>query len=61
MVSAIEMFPYVYFTLKQRGNARLHVVSTWNTRGVFVGFTVFIFALPFPICYCLFRKLRSMP
>ena len=25
-----------YFTLKRRENRRLHVVSTWNTRGVFV-------------------------
>ena len=27
----------VYFTLKRRGNGHLHVVSTWNTSGVFVG------------------------
>ena len=25
-------------TLKRRGNDRFHVVSTWNPRGVFVGF-----------------------
>ena len=24
----------VYYTLKQRGNGRFHVFSTWNTRGV---------------------------
>ena len=28
----------VYYTLKRRGNHRFHVVSTWDTRGVFVGF-----------------------
>ena len=28
---------HVYSTLKRRGNVRFHVVSTWNTRGVFVG------------------------
>ena len=28
---------HVYSTLKRRGNERFHVVSTWNTRGVFVG------------------------
>ena len=28
---------HVYSTLKRRGNDRFHVVSTWNTRGVFVG------------------------
>ena len=28
---------HVYFTLKRRGNDRFHVVSTCNTRGVFVG------------------------
>ena len=28
---------HVYSTLKQRGNDGFHVVSTWNTRGVFVG------------------------
>ena len=27
----------MYSTLKQRGNERFHVVSMWNTRGVFVG------------------------
>ena len=27
---------HVYSTLKQRGNELFHVVSTWNTRGVFV-------------------------
>ena len=27
---------HVYFTLKRRGNGRFHVVSTWNTRSVFV-------------------------
>ena len=28
---------HVDSTLKQRGNGRFHVVSTWNPRGVFVG------------------------
>ena len=28
---------HVYSTLKRRGNNRFHVVSTWKTRGVFVG------------------------
>ena len=28
---------HVYSTLKRRGNDRFHVVSTWNTGGVFVG------------------------
>ena len=27
----------MYSTLKRRGNGRFHVVSSWNTRGVFVG------------------------
>ena len=27
---------HVDSTLKQRGNGRFHVVSTWNPRGVFV-------------------------
>ena len=29
---------HVYSTLKRCGNDCFHVVSTWNTRGVFVGF-----------------------
>ena len=29
---------HVDSTLKQRGNDRFHVVSTWNPRGVFVGY-----------------------
>ena len=28
---------HVYSMLKGRGNGRFHIVSTWNTRGVFVG------------------------
>ena len=28
---------HVYSALKRRGNLRFHVVSTWNTRGLFVG------------------------
>ena len=32
---------HVYSTLKRRGNDRFHVVSTWNTRGVFVGKDLF--------------------
>ena len=27
---------HLYFTLKRRGDGHFHVVSTWNTRGVFV-------------------------
>ena len=29
---------HVYSTLKRRRNDRFHVVSTWNTHGLFVGF-----------------------
>ena len=29
---------HVDSTLKRRGNDRFHVVSTWNPRGVFVGY-----------------------
>ena len=32
------LIPYMYSTLKRRGNERFHVVSTWNTCGVFVGY-----------------------
>ena len=32
----------VYSTLKCRGNGRFHVVSTWNTRSVFVGVYNFV-------------------
>ena len=32
---------HVYSTLKRRGNDRFHVVSTSNTRGVFVGESLF--------------------
>ena len=28
---------HVYSKLKRRGNSCFHVVSTWNTRGVFIG------------------------
>ena len=31
---------HVYSTLKRRGNNLFHVVSTWNTPGVFLGSTV---------------------
>ena len=31
---------HMYFTLKWHGNDRFRVVSTWNTRGVFVGLTL---------------------
>ena len=31
---------HVYSTLKRRGNGRFQVVSTWNTRGVFLGIVV---------------------
>ena len=33
---------HVYSTLKRRGSSCFHVVSTWNTRGVFVGYVVFM-------------------
>ena len=36
---------HVYFTLKQRESGRFHVVSTWNTRGMFVGKAVLILDL----------------
>ena len=29
---------YMDSTLKRRGNDRFHVLSTWNPRGVFVGY-----------------------
>ena len=35
-VETVRLF-YVYSTLKRRGKDRFHVISTWNTRGVFVG------------------------
>ena len=28
---------HAYSALKRRGNGSFHVVSTWNTRGVFIG------------------------
>ena len=31
---------HVYSTLKRLGNVCFHIVSTWNTRGVFVGHKV---------------------
>ena len=41
---------HVYSTQKRRGNVRFHVVSAWNTRGVFVGiFVVFAIAIFFGI------------
>ena len=33
---------HVDSTLKRRGNGRLHVVSTWNPRGVFVGLEIMV-------------------
>ena len=36
---------HVHSTLKRRGNGRFHVVSTWNTRGVFVRIELFSVAL----------------
>ena len=35
---------HVYSTLKRRENGRFHVVSTWNTRGVFVGYLIHYFS-----------------
>ena len=32
-----------YSTLKRRGNGRFHVVSTWNTREVFVGMYMYMY------------------
>ena len=34
---------HVDSTLKQRGNGLLHVVSTWNPGGLFVGYEVIFF------------------
>ena len=34
---------HVDSTLKRLGNGRFHVVSTWNPRGVFVGYEIRIF------------------
>ena len=34
---------HVDSTLKRRGNGRFDVVSTWNPRGVFVGYEIRIF------------------
>ena len=31
----------MYSTLNRRGNGRFHVVLTWNTRGVFVGCSIY--------------------
>ena len=42
-IHSLSMTPqthHVYSTLKRRGNNRFRVVSTWNTRGVFVGNTL---------------------
>lgn len=36
---------HVYSTLQQRENGRFHVISAWNTRGVFVGKAVVILDL----------------
>ena len=36
---------HVYSTSKRYGNGHFHVVSTWNTRGVFVGKAVSILDL----------------
>ena len=36
---------HVYSTLKRRGNNRFYVVSTWNTRGVFVGVLCFCYII----------------
>ena len=44
---------HVYSTLKRRGNVRFYVVSTWNTRGVFVGWSVVINGLFMPACFKL--------
>ena len=33
---------HVYSTLKRRGHGRSHVVLTWNTRGVFVGYLLLV-------------------
>ena len=36
---------HVNYTLKRRGNGRFRVVSTWNTRGMFVGKRVMKFRI----------------
>ena len=38
---------HVYSTLKRRGNGRFHVVSTWNTRDVFVGMWLLLYCITF--------------
>ena len=57
------MFPqilqtqHVYCTLKRRGKDSFHVLLTWNTRGVFVGYT-----LTLEKVYALFFSLaQQMP
>ena len=40
MIPGVLAIHHVYFTLKRRGNGRFHAVSTWNTRGLFVGFII---------------------
>ena len=40
MIPGFVAIHHVYFTLKGRGNGRFHVVSTWNTRGLFVRFII---------------------
>ena len=37
-ISIIKSVPYKHTTCIPRWNERFHVVSTWNTRGAFVGF-----------------------
>ena len=39
----------VYSTLKRRGNGRFHVVSTWSTRGLFVGQILSLYPLTISI------------
>ena len=55
---------HFYSTLKRRGNSCFHVVSTWNTSGMFVGrlqeFTIIITSLFFLLlsqCFMYFSLL----
>ena len=57
---------HVYSTQKRRRNDRFHVVSTWNTRGVFVGnSSVFTFMVTFFLkkngCFDMFSTLIVNP
>ena len=56
---------HVDFTLKRRGNGRFHIVSTWNPRGVFVGWQplrIVRFFLPIShTCGAIKPNYRTLP